>query len=444
MITRIELVNFMSHERTVIEPAAGLTVLVGPNNIGKSAIVTALQILCHNEPSKFARRHGTRECSVTVQTDDGHTIEWKRKDAPSYLIDGQKFDRLRSGLPEELHKALRLDKVDHKGNAEFDIHFGTQKLPIFLLDESEAKAARFFASSSDVIQLVAMQKRHKEKQTEAKRDVRRLETEAEKVQRELETLEPVIALQSVVEKVEQQATELQHREEQIAALSRDLSQLIECGRKVRQFQTENDALNTLHLPPSMAKTDYLDSLIWDLNCERAACELGSARRTALRELQSPPELEEENSFSDLQGELRSALQKVNQVESRVAALTNLAEPPAQQNDREIWQVVQRMHGQMIAVERYQSERDLIDTISPLDVEEAPTSMEQLISEWNNAIQRQRKWQSQIAELQGELEIVALDLRRFASESECPVCGGALDPDRIVERAAAGLGSHDHA
>ena len=36
MITRIELTNFMSHKHTVIEPAAGLTVLVGPNNIGKS------------------------------------------------------------------------------------------------------------------------------------------------------------------------------------------------------------------------------------------------------------------------------------------------------------------------------------------------------------------------------------------------------------------------
>ena len=53
VIKRIELINFMSHEHTVIEPAAGLTVLVGPNNCGKSAIVTALQILCHNDNSTY-------------------------------------------------------------------------------------------------------------------------------------------------------------------------------------------------------------------------------------------------------------------------------------------------------------------------------------------------------------------------------------------------------
>jgi hypothetical protein len=37
MITRIELTNFMSHVHTVIEPAAGLTVLLGPNNCGSES-----------------------------------------------------------------------------------------------------------------------------------------------------------------------------------------------------------------------------------------------------------------------------------------------------------------------------------------------------------------------------------------------------------------------
>ena len=60
MITRIELTNFMSHSSTVIEPAPGLTVLTGPNNCGKSAVVAALQILCHNENSTYVLRHGEK------------------------------------------------------------------------------------------------------------------------------------------------------------------------------------------------------------------------------------------------------------------------------------------------------------------------------------------------------------------------------------------------
>src|SRR6185436_3727223 len=89
---------------------------------------------------------------------------WRRKNSPAYTIDGEPFDRLKSGgLPEPLHKALRLPKVEAGDDEEFDVHFGEQKAPIFLLGDSPAKAARFFASSSDAIRLVEMQKRHKEK-----------------------------------------------------------------------------------------------------------------------------------------------------------------------------------------------------------------------------------------------------------------------------------------
>jgi recombinational DNA repair ATPase RecF len=72
MISRIELYNFMSHAHTVIEPAAGLTVLVGPNNCGKSAIVSALQILCENDKGDYMVRHGEDECRIVLVTDDGH------------------------------------------------------------------------------------------------------------------------------------------------------------------------------------------------------------------------------------------------------------------------------------------------------------------------------------------------------------------------------------
>src|SRR5436305_651144 len=126
MITRIELTNFMSHEHTVIEPAADLTVLVGPNNCGKSAVVAALQILCTNAEATYVLRHGEKECAVVVNTDDGHVVEWRRKTSPRYLIDGQTFDRLgKGGQPAELRPALRLGPINDDGEGDFDVHFGT-------------------------------------------------------------------------------------------------------------------------------------------------------------------------------------------------------------------------------------------------------------------------------------------------------------------------------
>ena len=192
MITRIELTNFMAHRHTVIEPSAGLTVLVGPNNVGKSAVVAALQILCQNESAGYVVRHGERECSVAVQTADGQSVEWRRKNSTqSYVINGQTFDRLKGKIPEELHQSLRLPMVDAESGSDFDVHFGTQKSPIFLLNSPGANRARFFASSSDAIQLVAMQKRHKEKLSERQKEKTRAEAASRKLSEELESLRAV-------------------------------------------------------------------------------------------------------------------------------------------------------------------------------------------------------------------------------------------------------------
>src|SRR5262245_57831359 len=208
VLTRIELTNFMSHAHTVIEPAAGLTVLVGPNNCGKSAIVAALQILCHNDNSTYVLRHGEKECSVQVWVQEGdgesHTGLWKRKNALSYEIDGQQFDRLKgAGLPETLHQVLKLPLVEAAGETDFDVHFGAQKSPIFLLGSPSSTAARFFASSSDASRLVAMQKKHKDKLAERQREKNRLETESKQLTGELETLQPAVELDRQLKAAEQ-------------------------------------------------------------------------------------------------------------------------------------------------------------------------------------------------------------------------------------------------
>ena len=148
MISRIVLENYMSHGRTVIEPAAGLTVLVGPNNCGKSAVVEALRTVCGEHEGDFMVRHGEKNSAVAVQTGDGHEVIWRRsKGKVSYVIDGREVHRTgRGNLPDGLEEVLQLCKVRHpNGRDEFDVHFGHQKAPIFLIDrEGDAAAGHLF------------------------------------------------------------------------------------------------------------------------------------------------------------------------------------------------------------------------------------------------------------------------------------------------------------
>ena len=76
MIEKIVLSNFMAHAQTELKLANGLTVLVGPNNIGKSTVAVALKLLARNSNLNFVMQHEQKECSISVQTSEGHSIQW--------------------------------------------------------------------------------------------------------------------------------------------------------------------------------------------------------------------------------------------------------------------------------------------------------------------------------------------------------------------------------
>lgn len=225
MIRKITLENFMSHRHTVIEPANGLTVLVGENNCGKSAIVAALQILCHNTNGDYMVRHGEKECRIIVETDEGHVIEWKRKNGTvSYTLNGRAIHRLRGRTPDDLHKLLRIPKVyPQDGGDPFDIHFGEQKKPVFLLDESGSRAAKFFASSSDAEALIKMQNLHRDNVRNASQNSNRLQKDLRLLDQRLEPLTKVADIQTLLDYLENQYYTLTTKRMTIEALHQDIS-----------------------------------------------------------------------------------------------------------------------------------------------------------------------------------------------------------------------------
>ena len=81
MIKRIILKNFLAHADTVIELGAGMTVLTGPNNSGKSSVVEALRCIATNPLPKHFIRHGAKVARVELEMDDGVRVAWIRKES---------------------------------------------------------------------------------------------------------------------------------------------------------------------------------------------------------------------------------------------------------------------------------------------------------------------------------------------------------------------------
>lgn len=400
VIKRIELVNFMSHAHTVIEPAAGLTVLIGPNNCGKSAVVTALQILAHNSNSTYVRRHDEKTCEVIVETDDGHTVKWSRSKngSPKYVIDGRDFDRLKGRAPAILDEILRLPKVISDSD-EFDIHFGQQKDPVFLLNDSGKAAAQFFASSSDAIRLVEMQARHKTKVGEAKRDHRRLQSESDLLEASIEALSAASTIESQVQACEKSYDEIENCLAQTQILEDLLNRLPRFDRQQRLQDALARPLARMSAPPQLEPTNTLEFAVVQIaQLERAVCQT-SSQDQILDAVSSLPKLDDELSLEQAIVKIQQSLNSHYVVDRRCQSLQDVRNPP--QTD---------------------------DTLL----------LESTINSFQQADKKLNELRKKKKALNDQLKLVIAESEKWAeSNPVCPTCGATTDAHRLLQQTREG-------
>jgi hypothetical protein len=483
VITRIELHNFMSHRKTVIEPSSGLTVLVGPNNVGKSAIVAALQILCHNENSTYVKRHGAKDCAVIVHTDDGHVIEWRRRNSPRYVIDGVEFDRLKNGVPPELHKALRLPLVAEEDDDSFNVHFGSQKSPIFLLNSKAGTAAKFFASSSDAIRLLEMQQRHKEKVTESKRQHKQLEAEAAVLNAELEVLAETVPVADRLAVLESQHEELGTLGQAIvelgrceaglverafrvdlhsaqseslrplrsppvlddpAPLERHVAQLIDTRRRVERLTQVMNTTAALRLPPVLADEVALDGLAQTIAERGGRIVRLTSQGETLRDLPSPPQLEDAIALEALGRQLSRIQREAVCSEARARLLSALAPVPVLGQEAELAEWVRRVDEQVRNVDRMQRAATSLATMPSLPVVADETNLESQTLQLDTALARLAEARTVLEGIEHELTAAASELRSAVEGQSCPTCGQPFDAEQLMTMSASAPGGHVHA
>lgn len=384
----------MSHRRTVIEPAEGLTVLVGPNNCGKSAVVVALQCLntCDTRSAPFIR-HDQKEARVGIETDDGSRIEWVRgKNYTNYKINGREMTRARR--PEDLDEHLKLAQVESEdGKRSFDLHFAEQKNPIFLLNESGAAAATFFAASSDAAYLVQMQSLLKRKESEARSRKRDLDARIDRQRKQLEAFESLSEIEGSVKGAQDIFAELSRRREEITALQRLSFSIEEAGLEVEASKADLDALAPASVPPSLEPTDELDRYV--SAGARLTTRVGadSVRVATLQNLVAPPSLEDSSSLTATI-ELLVRKQKNFGKLSEKTAISAGAEKPPELED--------------------------------------PTALDRIVAEFVHRLDLVAKAKSMVDAVDIERTAAKSALIAYVAEHPtCPVCGSILSADRIL-------------
>ena len=379
MIKRIELINFMSHRHTVIEPADGLTVLIGPNNCGKSAFVTALQILCHNSKSGFVLRHGEKKCEVIVETADGHVINWSRKKNGSgiYVVDGEPFDRLRGSVPAEVHAILKMPKVQCDSE-EYDVHFGEQSEPVFLLRDRGKASAQFFASSSDATHLVAMQSLHKSKVLVHKRDFKQLTRQHKSLTEQFEALDPIADLEKELAATEKQFADLQ-------ADAVKLEQVEELIAAIRSSQTIADrftkqaaSLQSLDGPPPIVDERPLEKLIASVKSTVAKGLASEAMATAFNGLTIAPTLKPAPPLERLVQQIKTKQTIAQQSKDYAAVFGELSTAPNLEPAKPLEQLLQQIKTKQLVVLQSKKCAQSFETLEPGPTLADPAHLRQLV------------------------------------------------------------------
>ena len=373
MIRRIVLKNFMSHEFTVIEPVAatnralsaadddsqiqtnGLTVLIGDNNSGKSAIVAALQTVAQNASGDFMVRHGEKECQVTIETCEcgkcfeknrqpkpdenfevvgdqpyvaecpqGNVLTWRRiKNKTSYVINGRVIDRLRGGVPDDLHELLRMPLVVTPRETTFDVHFGEQKSPIFLLGDKATDRAAFFASSSDTAKLIEMQQRHRAKIKDANSRRSLQLAEQAKFEKRLNALEPLDQLELAIEKSEKQFSEIQQQKTTYQSLSNLITDLETTKKRYDKYAAICQSLKKVTDPPQVPPTGKLSQLIANMVEQTHRLNESTAQNQILSQCHSVPEIQPTIPLVQLIDQITNQKQTKSQAQSMLNILTDI-------------------------------------------------------------------------------------------------------------------------
>ncbi len=417
----ILLEDFQAHAMTYLPLSPGLTLLSGDNDIGKSAVVSALRSVFHNEADESVIRHHQKSARVTLDFGPDHVLRWERfakgKIRESFLLydaDKGPQDSLYAtngakNTPEWIEPVLGMGFIE-----DMDVQLRSQKSVIFLLDQPNSQRAKALAIGEDAGHVQTMIAIDKQENSDARKAISDGESQLEYLSRKVQILSPIVASSSRWEAIEASEHEMRQRKMELQVQT-DLEYRWEVS------QSQQQVLELLSANPSPDLPHLESNREW----ERLAQQWGQAsvQLEALEPLvsQAPPATPPAPQAPFLLGLWESWFHEQG-VQQALAPLMKQAlpqEPQLEFNER-----LQRLAGEWKKAQAY------IETIGPAvatPFEPMPPASEnqglrQLLDQWvSNAEESQR--------LAHELRTVELRMESLG-DIACPTCGRPLETAEV--------------
>ena len=124
-LKKISIRNFQAHKKKIIKVDPHVTIIVGRNDSGKSAIVRAIKFAALGGGSKRRIIHrGSKRASVGLRLGK-HEVKRKiGKGGSGYALGSKHYRAFRTKVPEAIRNILHLDKINFQSQHEALFWFG--------------------------------------------------------------------------------------------------------------------------------------------------------------------------------------------------------------------------------------------------------------------------------------------------------------------------------
>ena len=232
MIKSLQLTNFQSHKDTQLEFDAGVNVIVGGSDTGKTAIIRALRWLTNNRPSgdEFRSNWGGKTIVSTV-INDVEILRVKDKEDNLYKLafhGEQKCDVFKAfgtDVPDEITKVLNFNETNLQQQLDAP----------FLLSKSPGEVAQHFNRIARLDQIDTGIKNVSSWIREITQQISSDETRLQNQQIELERLPDIDKLETDVEVLEQMEGQLINAVNNRRKLNRHIEVISEVEVDMEQY-----------------------------------------------------------------------------------------------------------------------------------------------------------------------------------------------------------------
>lgn len=289
----LRLIDFMGHEDTAIPLAPGVTVVAGPNNLGKSALLSALRALAYGGATDAAIRHGAQRARVEVEIEGGRRIVWERRRRGTGKVvwrrlgaDGtvEMETAAAREVPEWVPAGLGIAPVDG-----IDIQIGHQKRPIFLLDQPPSQRARILSVGRESGHLAAMLEGYRDLVRRDTDETRRGEAELAALRDRLSGFESLDAASEALRAARSAEASLIPLLAEEAELAASLDRLEKLAAGLEEAEAAGRSLSELPAaPPPLEPETPLSGTIDRLCALEAGARRASVEAAALERLPDAP------------------------------------------------------------------------------------------------------------------------------------------------------------